>query len=75
MANTYDELSDFPPYVEQRVHPNAVELLLTLNTKITQNFRDGVAPSVDFPSQWRMAKLVVTERAPLIVFHYGESEV
>jgi len=61
-------------FQEERLKPNAVEVALTICTKLVTNYREGVTPSVDFPSQWRLAKHVVHERSPLVVFHYGESE-
>lgn len=65
-------MDDTTTYEEELLRPNAVEVLLTITAKLNSNYRDGVQPSVSFPSPWRLAKLVVTERVPLTVFHHGE---
>jgi len=59
-------------FQEERLKPNAIEVALTICAKLVANYRDGVPPDVDFPSQWRLAKHIVQERSPLIVFHIGE---
>lgn len=69
-----DQLSTMPAYEEERLRPNAVDVLLTMVAQLNANFRTGVTPSLDFPSQWRLARHVVDERAPLDLFYYGDEE-
>lgn len=56
--------------VESRVLPNAVSVIALVNGNIVHNMlRDG-ASNVSLPSTWRLAKCVVTEAAPMLVYAY-----
>ena len=61
----YDEL---PALEEELALPNAVDLLMVIHGHLVANYRDGVPPDVNFPSQWRMAKYVVSEPGPLALY-------
>lgn len=60
--------SDIPALEEERVLPNAIDIVGVVHEHLVSNYRDGVAPDLNLPTQWRMAKLVVSEAGPLALF-------
>jgi len=55
---------------ETRILPNGVDLVATVNANIVHNMlRDG-ASRVELLSTWRLAKCVVTEVTPLLIYSY-----
>ena len=53
---------------ESRVLPNGVDVIAVVNANIVHNLlRDG-ASHIELLSTWRLAKCVVTEATPLLVY-------
>lgn len=67
--------TDIPALEEERVLPNAVDLIAVVHEHLVSNYRDGVPPDLNLPSQWRMAKFVVSEPGPLALFRSAGSNL
>ena len=74
MANVYDEFENFPATQIEQVTPTATSVLTMVHENLTLNFRIDRAPTLDLPSLWRLAKLVVYERGPIMVHRFKEPE-
>ena len=73
MALPPDELDGFPALQPEMILPNGVALVTAVTANLTMNFRKDRAPSLDLPSLWRLAKHVVYEQGPIIVFRYKDT--
>lgn len=65
MAGEFDL---YPSLTNELRLPNTVEVLGSIHTSLAVAMRVDAPPSVDFPSPWRLAKHVVYERGPLLVY-------
>jgi hypothetical protein len=50
--------------------PNTVGLVGVINTNIVENMKKQAPIDLDLPTMWSLAKLIVTEKAPLNVFQF-----
>lgn len=55
---------------ESRVLPNGVDVVALINANIVHNLLNDGPSNVQLPSVWRLAKCVVTERTPLLIYAY-----
>jgi len=46
--------------------------LTTVHENLSLNFRIDQTPNLDLPSLWRLAKIVVYERGPILVHRFKE---
>lgn len=61
-------IADESEMIESRVLPNGVALIALINANIVHNMlRDG-ASSTQLLSTWRLAKCVVTEATPILIY-------
>lgn len=67
-----DELETFPATQVEQITPTATALLTMVHENIVLNFRIDRSPTLDLPSLWRLAKIVVDERGPIIVHRFKE---
>lgn len=65
-----DALNDNPALLPAQIPPTGVALVTNIHESLVINFRIGRAPTLDLPSLWRLAKHVVYERGPLLVYRY-----
>jgi hypothetical protein len=65
-------MSDDQPLAEELTLPTGVDVLGLAHENICANLANDTPGGLDLPSQWRMAKLVVTGRAPLRVYRFTE---
>lgn len=70
MAFPPDQLDTFPALKAEQITPTGVAVVGMIHENLTLNFRKDLDPDLDLPSIWRLAKHVVTERGPLVVFRY-----
>jgi len=55
---------------EARILPTGPDVLAHVVANVHANLREGAATRVDFPTPWRMAKVVVEERTPLLLYAF-----
>lgn len=67
-----DEIETFPATQVEQITPTATAVLTTVHENLALNFRIDRAPTLDLPSLWRLAKLVVYERGPIFVHRFKE---
>ena len=63
---------DLPPLRPEVVPGTAFDVLNAMHENVIDNFRNATAPYLEFPSLWRLAKHVVGERGPLVVYRFAE---
>ena len=61
-----------PALDAELVPGTAYAVLSAMHANIVDNFRQDLSPELDFPSRWRLAKHVVNERGPLVVYRYAK---
>ena len=64
-----DPITDSPAQLPEQILPTGVALVTLVNSALRISFRYDQDPTLDLPSLWRLAKHVVYERGPLIVYH------
>ena len=67
-----DELDAFPAMQAEQIKPNGVVLAGTIHENLVLNFRLDRSPNLDLPSLWRLAKHIVDERGPLLIYRFKE---
>jgi hypothetical protein len=50
--------------------PTAVDVVGVMHQNVIQNFRAGVSSSIELPSLWRLARIVIGETATLHQVRY-----
>lgn len=68
-----DNNDAFPVLYEEVIAPSAVDVVGAIHTSLIGAFRESTAPQIDFPSMWRLAKIVVNETSPLIIYRHRET--
>ncbi len=72
MATASDEFETFPATQVEQITPTATAVLTTVHENLALNFRIDQTPNLDLPSLWRLAKIVVYERGPILVHRFKE---
>ena len=65
-----DSLDQHPVLHPELVLPNAVEVVGAIHDNLVTCFRNDTQPNIDFPSIWRLAKIVTGEVTPLLVYRF-----
>lgn len=61
---------DLSEMQQRRLLPNGVDLVAEVNANIVHNLRRDGPSSVELLSTWRLAKCVVTEATPLLIYSF-----
>jgi hypothetical protein len=72
MATASDEFETFPATQVEQITPTATSVLTMVHENLSLNFRTDQSPNLDLPSLWRLAKIVVNERGPILVHRFKE---
>ena len=67
MATASDEFETFPATQVEQITPTATSVLTMVHENLSLNFRTDQSPNLDLPSLWRLAKIVVNERGPILL--------
>ncbi len=65
-------MNDDQPLTEELTLPTGVDLVGLVHENVCANLANDTPVGLDMPSQWRMAKLVVSGAAPLRVYRFTE---
>jgi hypothetical protein len=63
-----------PPLRPEQIPATAYDVLNAMHEATVENFRQALAPALNFPSMWRLAKAVVYEQGPITIYRYTEQE-
>lgn len=61
-----------PPLRAEILPGTAFDTLNAMTENVIDNLREALPPRIEFPSLWRLAKHLVGERGPLLVYRYEQ---
>lgn len=63
-----------PPLRPEQIPATAFDVLNAMHQSAVNNFRQSLAPQLNFPSMWRLAKAVAYDLGPITIYRYEEEE-
>ena len=63
-----------PPLRAEHIAATGYDVLNAMHEATIVNLRQALDPQLNFPSLWRLAKTVVNEQGPIIIYRYAEEE-